>query len=133
MSDTQIIALPVADPVTLAEVKLQLGFGPLQDSDRAASQVLNDTLRRHLRAATRECESYARRAFVTQRWLLRLNGFPGSDWRYNWNGYPAILLPKPPCQSIDFVKYVDTAGQVQSLPFDTTYGNNSPLYGYQLA
>jgi hypothetical protein len=132
MFDSQLIEPPIADPVTLAEVKLQLGFGPMQDSDRAASQVLNDTLRGHIRAATRECESYARRVFVSQRWLLRMDGFPGSDWRYNWHGYPTITLPKPPFQSIDFVKYVDTAGAVQDLPLDTTYGNNGLQYGYQL-
>lgn len=128
----QLIAGPGSEPVTLAEAKLQLGFGPMQDSDRAASQILNDKLRGFIAAARRECESYTRRVFITQRWVLRLMGFPGKDWRYNWNGYPAIPLPKPPLQSIDWVKYVDTFGAVQTLPLDTTYGNNAPQYGYQL-
>jgi hypothetical protein len=35
MFDSQLIEPPIADPVTLAEVKLHLGFGPMQDSDRA--------------------------------------------------------------------------------------------------
>lgn len=132
MHEPQLIAPAASYPITLAELKLQLGFGPMQDSDRSASQVLNDTLRSHIAAATRECESYARRVFITQRWILRMGGFPGKNWRYNWDGYPAIQLPKPPFQSIDFVKYVDTAGAVQDLPLDTSYGNNSPQYGYQL-
>ncbi len=133
MSDLVLIARPVAEPITLAELKLQLGFGPMQDSDRAASQILNEKLRPFILSARRECESYARRCFITQRWLLRMEGFPGSDVRYNWNGYPTITLAKPPFQSIDFVKYVDTAGAVQTLPLDTTYGNNGLQYGYQLA
>jgi hypothetical protein len=132
MNEPVLIAPPLSEPVTLAEIKLQLGFGPVEDSTREASSILNDKLRPLLLAARRECESYTRRVFITQRWLLRMDGFPGKDWRYNWNGYPAIMFPKPPLQSIDFVKYVDTFGQVQSLPFDTTYGNNSPQYGYQL-
>src|SRR4051812_34147020 len=115
MQDPILIAPPIAEPVTLAEIKLQLGFGPMQDSDRAASQILDDTLRPFALSARRECESYARRVFITQRWLLRMEGFPGSDSRYNWRGYPTITLPKPPFQSIDFVKYVDTAGVVQTL------------------
>ncbi len=132
MEDTQLIAPPVAEPVTLAELKLELGFGPMQDSDRAASMILNDKLRSFILSARRECESYSRTVFVTQRWLLRMDGFPGADWRYNWRGYPTITLPKPPFQSVDFVQYVDTFGNVQTLPLDTTYGNGGLQYGYQL-
>jgi hypothetical protein len=131
MEDPILITPPIAEPVTLAEIKLQLGFGPMQDSDRAASQILDDKLRPFALSARRECESYARRVFITQRWIFRMEGFPGSDWRYNWRGYPTITLPKPPMQSIEFVKYVDTFGTVQDLPLDTTYGNSAPQYGYQ--
>jgi hypothetical protein len=132
MNEPVLIAPPVSEPVSLAEVKLQLGFGPVEESTREASSILNDKLRAFILAARRECESYTRRVFITQRWLLRLDGFPGKDWRYNWNGYPAIRLLPPPFQSVDFVKYVDTAGAVQDLPLDTSYGNNAPQYGYQL-
>jgi hypothetical protein len=132
MQDPVLIAPPIAEPVSLAEIKLQLGFGPVEDSSREASSILSDKLRPFLLSARRECESYARRVFITQRWLLRMDGFPGSDMRYNWRGYPTITLPKPPFQSIDFVKYVDTFGAVQDLPLDTTYGNSAPQYGYQL-
>jgi hypothetical protein len=132
MNEPELIAGPVSEPVTLADIKLQLGFGPNEDSTRESSSILNDKLRPFLLAARRECESYARRVFITQRWLLRMDGFPGSDWRYNWPGYPVIPLGKPPLQSIEWVKYVDTFGQVQDLPRDTTYGNDAPQYGYQL-
>lgn len=133
MNDLALIAGPASEPITLAEAKLQLGFGPMQDSDRAASQILNDQIRRHIRGARRYCENYTRRPFITQRWLLKLDGFPGSDWNYNWEGYPAIEMPLPPTQSVDFVKYVDVSGAVQTLPLDTTYGNGGLQYGYQFA
>jgi hypothetical protein len=131
MEDPILVTAPIAEPVTLAEIKLQLGFGPMQDSDRAASQILDDKLRPFALSARRECESFARRVFITQRWMQRIMGFPGSDWRYEWRGYPTITLPNPPVQSIEFVKYVDTFGAVQPLPFDMTYGQGSPQYGYQ--
>lgn len=133
MQQDVLITAPPIDPITLAEAKLQCGFGPIEDSTREASSILSDKLRGFIRAATRSCEDYTRRAFITQTWLLRLDGFPGSDWRYNWRGYPAILMPKPPFQSVFFFKYVDTFGEVQDLPIDTDYGNSSLQYAYQLS
>ena len=53
-----LIAGPVAEPVTLNDVKLQLGFGPMQDSDRAASQILNEKLRAYIVAARRWAEGW---------------------------------------------------------------------------
>jgi uncharacterized phiE125 gp8 family phage protein len=134
MNDVVLIQPPAIEPITLAEAKLQLGFGPMQDSDRAASQILNDKLRAFIIAARQDCENYTRRAFITQRWLLRRDSFPGHNLRYEWNGYPQIELPKPPFQSVDFVNYVDVSGAVQALTIDTSYGTNpaNPEYGYQL-
>lgn len=131
MNDIVLITPPVAEPVTLNDLKLQLGFGPMQDSDRAASQILNEKLRAFIIAARQDCENWCNRAFITQTWLLKLNSWPGSDARYEWRGYPAIELPKPPAQSIYWVKYIDTSGSPQTLPFDTSYGNASLQYGYQ--
>jgi hypothetical protein len=129
----ECIAGPVAEPITLHEAKVQLGFGPMQDSDRAAIVDTANLLRPAIAAARAYCENYTSRVLVTQRWLLRLDGFPGSDARYNWHGYPSIALPYPPFQSVDFLKYVDVAGAVQDLPRDTTYGNGGLQYGYQIA
>jgi hypothetical protein len=131
MNEPVLIAPPASEPVTFAEVKLQLGFGPVEDSTREAALILSDKLRPFMLAARRECENYCRRVFITQRWLLRHDGFPGGDFRYSGHG-SELLLPKPPFQSIDFFKYVDTAGVVQTLALDTSYGNGSLQYGYQL-
>ena len=135
MSDSiALIAGPVAEPVTLNDVKLQLGFGPMQDSTREASQILNDKLRAFIVAARRWAESWCHRAFVTQTWVLRRDYFPGHNLRYEWNGYPEIKLPYAPLQSICSFKYVDVSGNPQPLLQDTTFGVTPPSsqYGYQL-
>lgn len=134
MEDIVLITPPPIEPITLAEAKLQCGFGPLEDSDRTASSILADKLRGFITAARVACENYTRRVFITQTWLLRRDSFPGHAFRYRWNGYPQIDLPKPPFQSIAFFKYVDVAGMLQILTQDTTYGVDPqfPQYGYQL-
>jgi uncharacterized phiE125 gp8 family phage protein len=45
------------------------------------------------------------RALITQRWSLFLDCFP-----------PIIYLPIPPLQAITCIKYLDTAGDWQTLP-----------------
>jgi hypothetical protein len=84
-------------------------------------------------AARVACENEIRLAFNTQSWLLKLDGFPGYDGLYNRNDYPGIRLPKPPFQSIQSFQYVDTAGILQALVQDVTYGNSGLFYGYQLS
>lgn len=131
---TTLIIPPTAEPVTLSDVKLQLGFGPMQDSDRAAAQILNDKLRGFITAARKWCEDYCQRAFLTQTYVLRRDSFPGHNLRYEWNGYPEIRLPFPPLQSIVSFQYIDVSGTPQTLTQDTTFGVNpqNPQYGYQL-
>jgi hypothetical protein len=46
MNEPQLIAAPTSEPVTLSEIKLQLGFGPEEDSTREASSILSDKLGR---------------------------------------------------------------------------------------
>jgi len=129
-----LITPPAVEPITLAEAKLQCGFGPMQDSDRAASQTLNDKLRGFILAARQAIENETQRVFITQRWQLVLDGFPGRSIRYENTGYPEIRLPKPPFQSVDFFKYIDTAGVLQNLALDASYGTNpaAPTWAYQL-
>jgi hypothetical protein len=129
-----LISGPVAEPITLNDLKLQLGFGPMQDSDRAASQILNDKLRAFIIAARQDCENWCNRVFLTQTWCLRRDSFPGHNLRYEWQGYPQIDLSKPPLQSVVSFQYIDVSGAPQTLTQDTTYGTNpaNPQYGYQL-
>ncbi len=117
-----LIAPPASEPVSVAQLLTQMGFGTITDGTLNAT--LTSQLSTHLTSARTACEAYCRRAFITQRWQYRRFGFDGHK----------IMLPVPPLQSIDWMKYVDTSGTVQTLLQDTTYGNNPPSqrYGYQL-
>ncbi len=133
MNNLVLIKAPAVEPITLADAKLQLGFSPWEDSDHVKGRILADVLRPFIRAARRDCETYTRRVFMTQTWLLKMDGFPGADFNYNYNGYPAIYIPQPPLQSIEFLNYVDVSGVMQTLEIDLTYGvNPAAQYGYQL-
>jgi uncharacterized phiE125 gp8 family phage protein len=134
MDDLILLTPPTVEPVTLAELKLQCGFSPMEDQDHVQSDMLAQRLRRNLATARSRIESMTRRVFITQTWQMNLDGFPGIDMRYNnpWERH-AILLPKQPFQSIVSVQYVDITGTVVPLVQDTSYGNNLlGEYAYQL-
>jgi hypothetical protein len=127
MEPLRLITPPAAEPVALADFKNILRI-PAMDTSWDSTLVI------FLKAAREACENYCRIALVTQTWLARLDSFPSVPLRYDRNGYPQILLPKPPFQSIDSISYVDTSGAVQTLTRDPSYGVNlaAPFYGYQL-
>jgi len=116
-----LITPPVAEPVTVAQLMQQMGFGTVANATLSAT--LNAQLNTSLVAARANVESFLRRVLITQHWLLRRDRFT----------HRMIDLPKPPFQSVDFFKYIDTGANVQQLFLDTTYGLNFPAqYGYQL-
>jgi gp6-like head-tail connector protein len=123
----RLITPPAAEPVALSDFKNILRI-PLADTS------WDSTLTIYLVAAREQVENYCRIALITQTWLARLDQFPSIPLRYDRNGYPQILLPKPPFQSVQSFTYVDTSGAVQTLTRDASYGTNlaAPFYGYQL-
>lgn len=123
----RLITPPAAEPVSVGDLK-QLMRISLTDTSR------DKTLLGFLVAAREDCENVTRSKLVTQTWLLKMDSFPGVSIRYDRNGFPEIRLPFAPFQSVDWFKYVDTAGAVQTLLRDTSYGTNpaEPFYGYQL-
>ena len=127
MEPLRLITPPAAEPVSLGDLKGLCRLS-LTDSSRDA------TLQLFLTAARKDCEKECRIALMTQTWLWRMDSFPTVPMRYNRNGYPQLLLPKPPFQSVQWFQYVDTSGTVQTLTRDTSYGTNpaAPFYGYQL-
>lgn len=131
--DVVLITRPPIEPITLDEAKRQCGFGPEQDSDRAASQILADDLRGYIGDAREHMENYLRRVFITQTWAMKADSFPGRSFLYVPDGYAAFEIPKPPVQSIYSFQYIDVAGTLQTLLQDTTYGTSitEPQYGYQ--
>ena len=119
-----LITPPLVEPIALADMKQHLRVDICDDDGLIADLVATG------RAAV---EGYTRRALLTQEWLFKLDYFPGYELLYSARGYPAILLPKPPLQSLDSFNYVDVSGEVQTLEQQTDYGVSTDLfYGYQL-
>jgi len=88
----KLITPAAAEPVSLAEAKLQLRVDVSDD----------DVLITGLITAAREAvETITRRALVTQTWELVLDEFPGGS---------QVEMPLPPLQSITSIKYKVAAG-----------------------
>jgi uncharacterized phiE125 gp8 family phage protein len=62
---------------------------------------------RLIRTARKDCEQYQARSFVTQTLDLFLDHFPGRR---------SFELPFPPLQKVEFIKYKDSAGNIQTMP-----------------
>lgn len=91
----KLIIQPSSEPVTLADVKTQLG---ITDANSDALIV------RRIIGARRWAENYTRRSFITRTIEVRMNHF-----------YERIELPFSPVASIVSVKYVDDAGAIQTI------------------
>lgn len=87
-----LVTGPTAEPVSLTEAKVHLNEDGTSDDTNITALIAT---------AREDCESFQRRAYVTQTWDLTLDKWPDSD---------SIELPLPPLQSISFVKYVDKDG-----------------------
>ena len=106
---------PASEPLTLAETKSYLKVTGSAD----------DTLLSQLIAAIRNsCEDWTGRALVTQTWTLWRDGFPHRKKdRLPHDGYfelpvdfadeaqRVLEIPRPPLQSVTFLKTYDTADQ----------------------
>ena len=126
MDDVVLITPPAIEPVTLTQVKSHAKIYTTADDGYISTVVIP--------AARQAVEDELRKVLITQTWLLKRDGFPGFDPKYETQGYPTIVIPKPPFQAIGFFTYVDVAGVTQTLqqcnPDGTTPVNQ--YYGYQL-
>ncbi len=130
------ITRPAIEPITLAEAKKQC---------RVDSDFDDDVIRDAIVGAREDCENFTHRAFITQTWQLITDHFPGTAEHYQGYtdlgimgdsalglgvppvGYTyrfqsevyfragAIIVPRPRLQSVDFIKYLDENGDVQTL------------------
>lgn len=126
MDDVVLITPPAMEPVTLAQVKSHAKIFTTGDDSYISTIVIP--------AARQAIEDELRQVLITQTWLLKRDGFPGFDPKYETQGYPTIVLPKPPFQSIISFTYVDVAGTVQTLEQTAADGTtvDGQFYGYQL-
>lgn len=120
------ISAPAVEPVTVADLKLQCGLPPDDDSDHVKSYQVNTRFRKAIRVARRVCENYTRRAFITQTWQMVFDQWPFVDSRYMhrpdqygslgpWGKLAFFYVPKPPLQSITTFTYTDTGGVTQTV------------------
>lgn len=105
---------PGAEPVTRAEAKNHLRV----DSDLTSDDTLIDLL---ISAARRYAEAYCGRSFITQKWRLVLDSFPGPALigmpigvPYSLPGH-AMLLEKGHVLSVDQIQYQDMSGTWQTM------------------
>jgi uncharacterized phiE125 gp8 family phage protein len=109
----QLITPAAEEPVSLAEAKLHLRVASADD-DALIGALIS--------AARQSAETLTGRQFVTARWKLVLDSFPGPSLMGVPAGLPfslpahAILLPKCPVQSVFAIRYLDMAGTTQTMP-----------------
>lgn len=94
-----LVTAPTDEPLAPIEVIQHLRLPADTDED--------DLLAGLVAAARDQAEARTNRALVTQTWRLTLDAFPDCEG--------AIVLPKPPLQSITSITYVDLNGTTQTL------------------
>lgn len=100
------------EPVSLTDAK---------DHLRVTSTAEDAYIEALITAARQHIEEITRRALITQTWEFNLDDFPLSKLvDMPWSEYlefrnRAILLPRPPLQSVTSVQYVDSDGSTQTL------------------
>ena len=91
----RVTTAPSVEPVLLADMKLHLRVDCTDDDDLITALIV---------AARQWCEDYEHRAYITQTITAKLDWLPEK-----------IILPKPRLQTVTSVKYLDTAGDQQTL------------------
>lgn len=108
----RVLVEPRCEPIYLADARRWLGLTDDNDTDQDAElMVLVAALRRY-------AESYTGRRFCDVELELNLDGWPGH----------CIELPVAPVLEIDYIRYLDTDGVLQTL-YD---GSSSPQVGQEL-
>jgi len=109
----QLVTPAAEEPVSLAEAKRHLRVESAEDDALIGSLIS---------AARQAAETLTGRQFVTARWKLVLDSFPGPSLMGVPAGLPfslpghAILLPKCPVQSVFAIRYLDMSGTTQTMP-----------------
>lgn len=93
---TKLVVAPVAEPVTLTQMKSWL---------RETGTDQDDNITLLIQAAREYGENYTRRAWAQQTLLYTQEYFCGGD----------IELPRPNLQAVSSVKYIDSNGVLQTL------------------
>lgn len=107
-----LITAPTAEPITLAQVKAQLGI-PTTD------EVSDTLITRRITEARKWAEAHTRRSFMPQTHELRLDAFPADG---------VIQLPFPPVTGVVSVKYIAGDGTLTTVDAaDYTLDDAGPI------
>lgn len=108
----KVITPPAEDAVSLDEAKLWC---------KVTHAAEDNLILELVDGATKWCQEYTRRQFVTATLRLTLNAFPtrpfpaGQDgWMYPWDTWNVLTLPKSPLISVTSVAYTDPDGASQT-------------------
>lgn len=108
----QLVQGPTVEPVSVAEARAHLNVITSDDDALIAACI---------QAAREQAEIKSGRSLCTQTWRLTLDSFPGPAMVGVPYGKPfgipphAILLERPPVQSVSWIKYDDMAGVEQTV------------------
>ena len=109
----QRVTAPSIEPVTLTEAKAHLRVDFTDDDALIAALIV---------AARLHAEMLTARSFITTRWKLILDCFPGPSLigvpygeAFSLPGH-AILLPKSPAASVTNIQYLDMGSALQTMP-----------------
>lgn len=91
-------AAPAQEPVDLDAAKAQLRLDA-DDDDH------DDMITSLIAAARMSAEQILNRSLITQTWVYKLDAFPATG---------ALVLPKPPLQSVASIAYIDGNGDSQT-------------------
>ena len=97
MATSWLLTPPATEPISLEDAKRHLRIEDSVSEDDALVTVLIEAVRLW-------AETFTGRAFITQVWERKLDGFCGR-----------IELPKPPVTAVTAIEYVDTDGVTQTL------------------
>ena len=117
-----LVTAPSEEPLTLAEAKLHCRVD-ISDDDALITRLIV--------AVRRNAEARIRRSLVTQTWDLYLDDWPGKIQLTNLpdragltmlaptedatDGGFSVEIPKPPLQSVTYVKYYDMGGTLVTM------------------
>jgi uncharacterized phiE125 gp8 family phage protein len=94
----KIATAPAAEPVTAADIKLQLRLA-VDAAGAAAYAYENDLIDSYIKVARKWVENISGRSMITQTWDMYLDSWPSGNF---------IEIGKPPLQSVTYVKYTDS-------------------------
>lgn len=110
---------PSLEPITLAETKDMLRIDDSNDDTLISSMIT---------ALRQRAEEWTGRSFVTQTWTLWLDHF-GSGSRINKLNERVIVIPRPPIQSVSFIKTYDTDNSPSILDAGEFFVDTAPSPG----